>query len=50
MARRFDRRSGSISIVGLIAAVIILYFLFHQGYLGNRSNVLTPPTNAPRLP
>ena len=41
-------RSGE-GLVGLIAAALVLYFLFHQGYLG-RHDALTPPTGTPRLP
>ena len=45
---RYNNGKRTYMIIGVLAALLIILFLFSQGYFGGRGdNVLTPPTAVP---
>jgi hypothetical protein len=46
---RYNNGNRTYAIIGVLAALLIILFLWTQGYLGGRGgdNVLAPPTAAP---
>lgn len=47
---RYNNGTRTYAIIGLLAAVLIIVFLWTQGYFGGSAgNPLTPPVAAPRV-
>ena len=46
---RYNNGNRTYTIIGLLAALLIILFLWSQGYFGGSrgGNVLTPPTAVP---
>jgi hypothetical protein len=44
---RYNNGTRTFAIIGVLAALLIIIFLFSQGYFGRGSNTLAPPTGVP---